>query len=303
VRAVDRARRQQALRTLQLRNDPTVPKSSCCVAYLLHFVARDINRSRTGNEIQSAPAQISVAVARIRRGTKQLPTKSHALHVTIEKPILQPRRPGAVAAEAGVAAAGRPDRTGCAGTARAEARVAGGRAARAGAGAVVAGAAAGGAGGRAGRRPADFPLQDVQAGRTALRDYEAQFDLSGLNEVARVAIKMKIKRAWQITEENNQLLDELRQKEGMLQQTGELDPDELLFLKVLDGGRMRLVKMRAGQAAADLKELVTEVIGRNAELSIRMKGKEQFALTDEHLDLAKSDIAPKLDSAFVVIAS
>jgi hypothetical protein len=118
-------------------------------------------------------------------------------------------------------------------------------------------------------------------------------ELDQLMPFEQAAAKMKLKRLWQLTEANQQIEEEIAQKQAVI--SGVLPPDTQVFLKVFDDLTQKYIVLRvsAGQEAADLMRLINAKLGRDAMLSIEMRTGKAAPFNDNSLRDAQARIACK----------
>jgi hypothetical protein len=127
-------------------------------------------------------------------------------------------------------------------------------------------------------------------------------ELDLLMPFEQVAAKMKLKRLWQVTEANHQIEEEIAQKQALI--SGCLPPGTPVFVKVLDDltQNSTVLRVDAGEAAADLEHIITAMLRRNVVLSIQTRESKVAPFNDNNLRDAQGIIASKEALALTICA-
>jgi hypothetical protein len=129
-------------------------------------------------------------------------------------------------------------------------------------------------------------------------------DVSLLSPFETAATMIKARRLNQMRDQNHRLLAQVSRLEQVRAGVGGLPPNTPVLMKLCDedARQTRILRVNSDNTADEIREMVTEVVGRSVVLSVRVSPARRDAFTQESLREAYGSICKQELTALMVIA-
>jgi hypothetical protein len=129
-------------------------------------------------------------------------------------------------------------------------------------------------------------------------------DVSKMAPFEQVAIKMKLKRLQQLSEQNRKLEDEIFKLHGILEGTAVIPPNTPLLVKIFDdlNKETTILRISSSDSADKVETSILDTLGRFALLFIQAHGGANMEFNDENLQKEQQALGMGEESAMVVLA-